>query len=70
MGCVVINLHQCEKWPWELRLKNTDDLIWKNKWILCVDVLSNCCKQGLIDLEGSLRCHDGDDIENVKRAIG
>ena len=70
MGCCVISLHQCKKGPWEPRLKGKDDLMWKNKWILCVDVLSNCCKQGLIDLEGSLRCHDGDDIENVKRAIG
>lgn len=51
------------------RLK--DDLIWKNKRMLCLDFLSNCsCKQGLIDLVGSLRCHDGADITNVKKAIG
>ena len=71
MCCVVISLHQCEKGPWELRLKDKDDLIGKNKRMVCLDFLSNCrCKQGLIDLLRSLRCHDGDDIENVKRAIG
>ena len=71
MGYVVISFHQCEKGPWELWLKDKDDLIWKNKRMLCVDFLSYCrYKQGLIDLEGSLRCRDGDDINNVKKAIG